>query len=59
MFNELINKIEHCKAKSEINQLFNHISVFTKILLNIVTTSIVFRKLRELIIAKKAKEIKK
>ena len=59
MFNELINKIEHCKARSEINQSFDHISIFTKILLNIVTTSIVFRKLWKSINAKKVKKIKK
>ena len=59
MFNQLINKIEHCKAKLEINQLFDHISIFTKILLNIVTTSIVFRKLWKSINVKKIKEMKK
>ena len=45
MFSEMTNKIEHCKARSEINQFFDHISISTKILLNIVTTSIVLRKL--------------
>ena len=59
MFNKLINKIEHCKARSEINQLFDHISIFTKILLNIVTTSIILRRLWKLINVKKIKEMKK
>ena len=58
VFNKLINKIEHCKARSKINQSFDYISIFTKILLNIVTTSIVLRKLWKSINAKKVKEIK-
>ena len=45
MSNELINKIEHCKTRLKINQLFDHISIFTKLLFKIVTTSIIFRKL--------------
>ena len=55
----MINKIEHFKAKSKINQSFDHISIFTKILLNIVTTSIVFRKLWKSINVKKVKKMKK
>ena len=59
MFNELINKIEHYKARLKINQSFDHISIFIKIFLNIVTTSTVFRKLWKLINVKKVKEMKK
>ena len=44
MFNKLIKKIEHCKAKLKINQSFNHISMSTKLLLKIVTTSKTFRR---------------
>ena len=36
MWNELTNKIEHCKTRSKINQSFDHISIFTKLLLRIV-----------------------
>ena len=59
MSNVLINKVEHCKTKSEINQLFDHISIFTKLLLRIVTTSIIFRKLWKSINVEKIKEMKK
>ena len=59
MSNELINRIKHCKIKSEINQSFDHISIFTKFLLKIVTTSIIFRKLWKSINVEKIKEIKK
>ena len=45
MFNKLINKIEHCKAKSKINQLFNYISMSTKFLLKIVMTSKTLRRI--------------
>ena len=44
---------------SKINQSFDHISIFTKILLNIVTTSIIFRRLWKSINVKKIKEMKK
>ena len=27
MFNKMINKIKHCKARLEINQSFDHISI--------------------------------
>ena len=59
MLNVLINKVEHCKTKSEINQSFDHISIFTKLLLRIVTTSIVLRKLWKSINVEKIKEMKK
>ena len=59
MSNVLINKIEHCKTRSEINQSFDHISIFTKLLLKIVTTSIVLRKLWKSINVEKIKEMKK
>ena len=59
MLNKLINKIKHCKTKSEINQSFDHISIFTKLLLRIVTTSIVFRKLWKSINVEKIREMKK
>ena len=45
MFNELINKIKHCKVKSKINQLFNQISMSAKLLLKIVTISKTLRKI--------------
>ena len=59
MSTELINKIEHCKTRSKNNQSFDHISIFTKSLLEIVTTSIVLRKLWKLINVKKIREMKK
>ena len=58
MFNDLINKIEHCKARSKINQSFDYISMFTKLLLKIVTISKVFRELWKSINMKKIKEMK-
>ena len=45
MFNKLIKKIKHCKAESKINQLFNDISMLTKLLSKIVTTSKTFRRI--------------
>ena len=59
MSNVLINKIKHCKTRSEINQSFDHISIFTKLLLKIVTTSIVLRKLWKSINVEKIKKMKK
>ena len=59
MFNELINKIEHCKARSKINQPFNYISMSTKLLLKIVTTLKTFRKVWKSINVKKLKKMKK
>ena len=44
MFNEFINKREHCKVRLKINQLFDQISIETKLLLKIVTTLKTFRK---------------
>ena len=45
VFNELIDKIEHCKVKLKINQSFDRISMLTKFLIEIVTTSKIFRKI--------------
>ena len=45
MLNELIDKREHCKAKSKINRLFDYILMSTKLLLKIVTTSKKIRKI--------------
>ena len=59
MSDELINKIKHCKTKSKINQSFDHISIFTKLLLKIITISIIFRRLWRSINVEKIKEMKK
>ena len=59
MFSELTNKIEHCKTRSEINQSFDHISIFTKLLLDIVSASITFQRAWKLINAEKVKKEKK
>ena len=59
MSNKLINKIKHCKTKSKINQSFDHISIFTKLFLGILTTSIIFRKLWKSINVEKIREMKK
>ena len=59
MFNDLINKRKHCKAKVKINQSFDYISMFTKLLLKFVTISKIHRRLRKSISMKKNKEIKK
>ena len=45
MSSEMANKIEHCKARPEINQSSDHIPVSTKILLGTVTAPIVPRRL--------------
>ena len=59
MFNELINKIKHCKTRSKINQPFDYISIFTKLFLNIISVFITFRKAWKLINVEKMKEWKK
>ena len=59
MFNELINKIKHCKAKLKINQSSDHSSMSTKFLLKMVTTSKRFCKTWISINIEKSKEMKK